>query len=83
MNPIDAPTRYRLFKKGAYGTFYIEDVLTRRQTSLKTNATRRMSKPQFIWTTRCDVVSGVASRNARLDPNDSDSSTLQGIPAGF
>ena len=48
MNPIDAPTRYRLFKKGAYGTFYIEDVLTRRQTSLKTNATRRMSKPQFI-----------------------------------
>ena len=30
------PTRYRLFKKGAYGTFDIEDVLTRRQTSLRT-----------------------------------------------
>ena len=36
MNPTDAPSRYRLFKKGAYGTFYIEDVLSRRQTSLKT-----------------------------------------------
>ena len=36
MNPTDAPSRYRLFKKGAYGTFYIEDALTRRQTSLKT-----------------------------------------------
>jgi len=36
MNPVTASTRYRLFKKGAYGTFYIEDALTRRQTSLKT-----------------------------------------------
>ena len=36
MNPTDAPSRYRLFKKGAYGTFSIEDVLSRRQTSLKT-----------------------------------------------
>ncbi len=36
MNPTDTPSRYRLFKKGAYGTFYIEDALTRRQTSLKT-----------------------------------------------
>jgi integrase len=36
MNPTDALSRYRLFKKGAYGTFYIEDVLSRRQTSLKT-----------------------------------------------
>ena len=28
--------RYRLFRKGAYGTYYIEDTVTHRQTSLKT-----------------------------------------------
>jgi hypothetical protein len=28
--------RYRLFRKGAYGTYYIKDTVTHRQTSLKT-----------------------------------------------
>jgi integrase len=36
MKPKPTPKRYRLFRKGAYGTFYIEDAVTRRQTSLKT-----------------------------------------------
>jgi integrase len=36
MQPIVPKTRYRLFKKGAYGTFYIEDTLNYRQTSLRT-----------------------------------------------
>ena len=51
MNPIDAPTRYRLFKKGAYGTFYIEDVLTRRQSSLKT---KNKQEAERLFQARCE-----------------------------
>ena len=36
MKPNAPPKRYRLFRKGAYGTYYVEDTLTRRQTSLRT-----------------------------------------------
>ncbi len=36
MKPKRTQKRYRLFRKGAYGTFYIEDAITRRQSSLKT-----------------------------------------------
>lgn len=43
--------RFRLFRKGAYGTFYVEDAITRRQTSLKT---RDRTEAERLYQARCE-----------------------------
>ncbi|MFM7816226.1 MAG: hypothetical protein ACKPGI_04570 [Verrucomicrobiota bacterium] len=51
MKPKLTQKRYRLFRKGAYGTFYIEDAITRRQTSLKT---KDLKEAERLLLARCE-----------------------------
>ncbi len=52
MKPKANPKRYRLFRKGAYGTFYVEDAVTRRQTSLRT---RDRQEAERLLQARCET----------------------------
>lgn len=52
MKSKSASKRYRLFRKGAYGTFYVEDVVTRQQSSLKT---RDRQEAERLLQARCEA----------------------------